>query len=350
MVSNRNFNLRQVDKSVWLQLANEYKDYNYRQSWDFGIACAQRVGAISEHVIIENADQQVIGIADVRVKRLPVIGGGIAYINGGPLVLRNNNYNEEKYKVAITALINEYILKRQIILRIAPPYLETELKSAVADILSNMGFMVVDQSKKTIVLDLTKNYTEIRKSFHQKWRNCLNKVEKCNLEIRAGKDTTLFQQFIPLFNELIIEKAFTVDLGIDFYASVHEKSSDSEKYFVTLALINEKPIAGHVASILGDTCVYLLGAANDLGRKLNAAYLLQWNTIKLAKDHGCRWYDLGGIDPEGNPGVYRFKQRMGGQEVDICGPYEMRPTGYRPLLTQFGEKAYKLVKPYLVRA
>ena len=30
---------------------------------------------------------------------------------------------------------------------------------------------------------------------------------------------------------------------------------------------------------------------------------------------GLKWYDLGGIDPDGNPGVYRFKARMGGSEV-----------------------------------
>jgi hypothetical protein len=172
-------------------------------------------------------------------------------------------------------------------------------------------------------------------NFHQKWRNCLNKVEKQNLFVQVGKDNEIFKRFVPLFNDFVAQKAFTVDLGIDFYSGVHKQSTDPDKYLVSLVMQNGLPIAGHVASILGDTCVYLLGATNDVGRKFNAAYLLQWNAIKVSKEAGCRWYDLGGIDAKGNPGVYRFKNRMGGKEVDICGPYEMQPRGYRPSLTRF---------------
>jgi lipid II:glycine glycyltransferase (peptidoglycan interpeptide bridge formation enzyme) len=210
--------------------------------------------------------------------------------------------------------------------------------------------MILTKKKKTIIIDLEKNVGEIRRNFHQKWRNCLNKVEKQNLFVQVGKDNEIFKRFVPLFNDFVAQKAFTVDLGIDFYSGVHKQSTDPDKYLVSLVMQNGLPIAGHVASILGDTCVYLLGATNDVGRKFNAAYLLQWNAIKVSKEAGCRWYDLGGIDAKGNPGVYRFKNRMGGKEVDICGPYEMQPRGYRPSLTRFGEKIFNIAKPYLVRS
>src|SRR4051794_27392976 len=54
-----------------------------------------------------------------------------------------------------------------------------------------------------------------------------------------------------------------------------------------------------------------VGASNDLGRATNAAYLLQWKVIEAASRAACRRYDLGGVDPEGNPGLYRFKQSDG---------------------------------------
>jgi hypothetical protein len=50
--------------------------------------------------------------------------------------------------------------------------------------------------------------------------------------------------------------------------------------------------------------------------KSKGAYLLQWNMIQRLKGSGVRWYDLGGIDPEGNPGVYAFKRGFSG--MDIC--------------------------------
>ncbi|MEE9432244.1 MAG: hypothetical protein V3V16_14435, partial [Melioribacteraceae bacterium] len=40
------------------------------------------------------------------------------------------------------------------------------------------------------------------------------------------------------------------------------------------------------------------------------------------KSLGKRWYDLGGIDAEENPGVYTFKTGMGGNEVTSIGGFE----------------------------
>ena len=47
---------------------------------------------------------------------------------------------------------------------------------------------------------------------------------------------------------------------------------------------------------------------------------LQWTLIKWLKERGVRWYDLGGIDPEGNPGVYSFKRGFSGIDVTQINP------------------------------
>ena len=66
---------------------------------------------------------------------------------------------------------------------------------------------------------------------------------------------------------------------------------------------------------MGDTAIYLLGATNERARELKAAYFLQWQAMLWLKDRGARWYDLGGIDPEANPGGYHFKSGFGGNET-----------------------------------
>ncbi|MBV5329109.1 MAG: peptidoglycan bridge formation glycyltransferase FemA/FemB family protein [Chlorobium sp.] len=341
--------IKEVDKGTWLRLAPNFKDYNYRQSWSFGVACASRVGAVSEHVLIHHAEKGILGFADVRIKMLPFVGGGIAYINGGPLVVEKEHIDDKILEDVVTALQQEYVVKRNLTLRIAPAFSDDVRNKSIDSIFSTLGFNCLYQKRKTILLDLFFNLDEIRQNFHQKWRNVLNTVEKKNLALHSDQNIVLFEQFIPLFNDLITKKAFSVDLGIDFYANVQNQSADPEKFIVTIAEDMGNPIAGHVCSILGDTCVYLLGATNDAGRKLNAAYLLQWEVIKKAKALGCRWYDLGGIDPVNNPGVYRFKQRMGGMEITIPGPYEKKASGARAILVQTGEKLYSALKPYLER-
>ena len=67
---------------------------------------------------------------------------------------------------------------------------------------------------------------------------------------------------------------------------------------------------------MADSAIYLLGATADDGLNAKGAYLLQWNLIQWLKTKGVRWYDLGGIDPEGNPGVYSFKRGLSG--LDVC--------------------------------
>jgi hypothetical protein len=67
---------------------------------------------------------------------------------------------------------------------------------------------------------------------------------------------------------------------------------------------------------MGDSAIYLLGATSDAGLNSKGAYLLQWTLICWLKNRGTKSYDLGGIDPEGNPGVYHFKRGLSG--ADIC--------------------------------
>jgi lipid II:glycine glycyltransferase (peptidoglycan interpeptide bridge formation enzyme) len=346
---NFQYTLRKIDRDTWLRLVPEFSDYNYRQSWEFGIASAKRVGAVSEHIAIEHPVlKTVIGMADVRIKTLPVVGGGIAYINGGPLLCKREVSEKSLLPCVVNALVDEYVIRRKFTLRIAPPIIADTQESPLGSALIHAGFEEMQQEKKTILLDLSLDEIEIRNKFHQKWRNCLNKSERNELNVVIGNDIVIFQRFIPLFHELIREKKFSVDLDIGFYENVQKSAVEKDKFVVMLAEYQGQPVAGHVASILGDTSVYLLGAANSIGRQMNAAYLLQWRAIQMGKELGCRSYDLGGIDSEGNPGVYTFKKRMGGQERSLPGPYQLSLNGPRAKLTHCAEKLYNNLKSYLI--
>jgi lipid II:glycine glycyltransferase (peptidoglycan interpeptide bridge formation enzyme) len=82
-------------------------------------------------------------------------------------------------------------------------------------------------------------------------------------------------------------------------------------------------MSGLVGTAMGDTGIYLLGATSDAGMKSKGSYLLQWQMMQQLKARGCRWYDLGGINPDRNPGVYHFKQGLGGQEVHQLNRVEL---------------------------
>jgi lipid II:glycine glycyltransferase (peptidoglycan interpeptide bridge formation enzyme) len=87
-----------------------------------------------------------------------------------------------------------------------------------------------------------------------------------------------------------------------------------------------KALTATVGSLIGDTGIYMLGATGNEGMKMKGAYLLQWRLIEMMKESGYKHYDLGGIDPDDNPGVYHFKSGISRREAHHIGQFEISPS------------------------
>jgi len=98
-----------------------------------------------------------------------------------------------------------------------------------------------------------------------------------------------------------------------------------------------KPVSGLVCSPMGDSAIYLLGATNDDGMKLKASYLAQWTMIRRLKERQIRFYDLGGIDPETNPGVYHFKSGLSGADSSHIGSFRACDNPFSKALVTKGQ-------------
>lgn len=326
-----------LDRDGWHRETGAFADHNYRQVWDFGVAGAERVGARSEHVLLRDG-AHAFALADVRVKKLPVLGGGLAYVTGGPLTRRDGAADASRCVEAVLALRRIYCDGRGMILRVNAPVGPPSWNREVAEGLARGGFVATEAVRgyRTILVDIGRPLDAVRKTLRQKWRNCLNRSEREGLEVEGGDDATALERFAPLYDALVERKGLDVDLSLDFYLRVQRAAAAGERYLVLFASRDGRPVAGHVSSPLGDTSVYLLGATSPEALKCNAAYLLQWHAIQRAKERGCRWYDLGGIDPDANPGVYHFKTGFGGEDVTAAGPLEW-VAGPRARLTRYFE-------------
>jgi Acetyltransferase (GNAT) domain len=336
----------QTTRDEWIELASEFLDHNFRQCWDYAAKMAARSSAGVENVVVRRGDEP-LGLASVRVKRLPGLRTGIAYVSGGPLVRHAEGETPgARLALVLSALRQEYVERRRLVLRVAPTIGDADWNAAQAAAFEAAGFARADDPEpyRTVLVDIGRPLADIRAGFAQKWRNCLNKSERQDLRVTEGRDPQLFADFMPLFDELVARKAFDVDLGADFYAELQAELPESERLYVAIAWVDDEPAAGIVASTHGDTPVYLLGASNDAGRKRNAAYLLQWKVIEEAARAGCRWYDLGGVDAEANPGVYKFKLGMGGTELCAAGPYELAPDRLRATAVRTAERLVRALR------
>lgn len=338
--------LERVSHQDWVALAPTMSGYSYRQSWGFSAAAAKRVGGSSEHVGIFRG-RDCVSLAEVRVRKLPLLGGGIAYISGGPLVQPGPWITIEEFlDNALESLVGEYVTRRGMVLRVAPPIEWAAEGWDVNPLFERLrcGSAASPRPYRTIMINLAPGEEELRKNLNQKWRNQLNRCEKNGLTVRAGGSVELLDRFCGLHRELMDRKGFDVDLSAEFYRNLQSSMDAGEKFHIQLVEVDGNPVAGHVGSLLGQTSVYLLGAANQVGNDLKASYLLQWTALTHARQRGCAWYDLGGIDPVGNPGVYMFKERMGGIDITAHGPFEFRPSGMRARVAQWAEQAYRTLR------
>jgi CelD/BcsL family acetyltransferase involved in cellulose biosynthesis len=333
-----------LSRECWLEHARPFRDHNYRQAWAFAVACAERVGATSEHVAIRSGTE-LLGVSDVRVRILPWIRGGIAYVNGGPLVRRGGAGDLDNLSRALAALRAEYVERRGLVLRVRPALGEPGWNAETDRVFHEIGFSEprVEEVYRTLRLDLTPPLEVLRQGLAQKWRNCLNKAERSDLELVSGTGPDLLERFSAAFRGFIARKGFDVDLDADFHGRVQEAHLPEERYVTTLAYHEGELAAGHVASYLGDTAVYLLGASEEAGRRTNASYALQWNAIVEARERGLIAYDLGGIDPEENPGVHRFKKGLGGAEASVAA-YQLASRGLQGRLPLAAERLYRAVR------
>jgi lipid II:glycine glycyltransferase (peptidoglycan interpeptide bridge formation enzyme) len=83
-----------------------------------------------------------------------------------------------------------------------------------------------------------------------------------------------------------------------------------------------KLLAVRGAGLFGDTAWDLLAAAGASARKVYASHATLWALFEHCRQRGLSHYDLSGVDPVGNKGVYDFKQGTGARLVECLGEWE----------------------------
>lgn len=331
-----------VSRNEWDNLSHRFLDHSYQQTWAYVHALAERRHCKCEHVAID-LDGELIGLASVRVKHLPVIRGGIAYVAGGPLTRLGRDDDIDRLAQCLTVLEAEYVQRRGLTLRILAPLGSPDWNARASDSFNRTNFVPTDRSRsyRTFLLDLDRPLDDVRAGFSKYWRRNLRRAQQREFIIRTGTTSEFFSEIRRLYQRLRGRKQFYVDLDADFYASLQSQLSDDERFEVLIVEHDHQPVAGLVVSMLGDTCVPLVLAADESGLRNYAAYGLQWHSIVMAHERRLGYYDLGGIDAEGNVGVCNFKKGMRGSEICAPGPFESAPSGVIAAITSSAERIYK---------
>jgi len=150
------------------------------------------------------------------------------------------------------------------------------------------------QAQHTLIIDIDKEEKEIMANMKSKWRYNIRLAEKKGVRIKQAETVEEIGEFWELLKQNSIDNSFSTH-SKEYYHRQLEILSGEDMEVLLLAKKGKKTIAANLVGFYGPTAYYLHGAMNRQYSNLMAPHLLQWHSIKLAKDRGCKNYDMFGI-------------------------------------------------------
>jgi lipid II:glycine glycyltransferase (peptidoglycan interpeptide bridge formation enzyme) len=329
-----------VTSRHWDALLRGFDSSSFYQVWEYGQIYGEGLFRSVSRAVLYDGDR-ALAMAQLQVKRLPVMGAGVADVHWGP-GWRTEDLIERPEALGdfLDGLRKEYCQNRGLCIRLEPRSTGvTEVDRVQSEVLEHHGFTRSPASRpyKTILLDLAHDLPTLRRRLDGKWRNQLNVAERASLTMESGDSPELFDRFHAIYTRMWASKRFATGVRVPLIRELQRRLANSRTLLVQVAVDDGRDVGAAVCAAVGDTMLYYLGATHpDLRRHCRPGYLLQWANICKAKEMGLRWYDTGGI-PDDAQEVTRFKRGMNGTEVVYPGRYEANESGNSGRLFRLAE-------------
>jgi lipid II:glycine glycyltransferase (peptidoglycan interpeptide bridge formation enzyme) len=311
------------------------------QSWRWG-AFKQQHGWTPHRILVETPD----GVAAAQVlyrSRGPV---SIGYIPRGPLI---SGAPEPLWK-ALREEIDRAALQHRAIMTIIEPDSPLGLTGSFGDagVVRGPAHFQPGRTVKVPLLD----DEPLLKQMHQKTRYSVRLAQRrgVTIERRVPAEESI-DQFYALMLDTSARNAFGIH-SKEYYADFLR--TFSEDAVLLFARVDANQIgAALIAAAFGSEAIYMYGASSSQNRAHGAAFLLQFEAMRWARERGCTIYDLWGI-PAQDPttihsddqskivgtkgddlrGLYRFKTGFGGEIVSYPPSMERRHMPVLPWLAR----------------
>lgn len=287
-----------IDPFKWDYLLGKFGGHPL-QSALWGSARQKVDGIAYLSLVYKDQKGDVTGLARIEERHVP-LNGKAAWIPKGPVLPADDDGK------ALVALKSE--LKRRGFLACFTDYYVESTTS-------------LDRQPKTIWMDLTLGLDQLSKRLDSQWRYGSKRALREGVIVRETRQASDVSTFFLLCDQLSIKKGFALP-GSEalmqelIHSSLAHSSLTMRLYIAEI----EGIIAGGVVVAQSGTHLhYLWGASDRQFSKYRVSEAIQWRVIQDGVASGMTRYDLEGIDPCGNPGVYQFKKKMGGVEVVLQG-------------------------------
>ncbi len=197
------------------------------------------------------------------------------------------------------------------------------------------------QEPNTLVLDLQPSEEELLTAMHTKTRYNIRLAEKRGVTVRWSTTDHDHDTYLAL--QRVTFERQGIRLHPDrYYQVMFETLKMAGIGELAIAEFEGQPLAINLVLWHEQTAVFNHGGSSNDHKEVMAPYLLQWASIRKAKEKKMTTYDFRGIAPEGSPdhklaGVTRFKLGFGGRRV-------VYPEARNTILDPLWYQAYRLAK------
>jgi lipid II:glycine glycyltransferase (peptidoglycan interpeptide bridge formation enzyme) len=314
--------LVQCGEAEWDSILERFDDASLYQTYAYGVARAGRGNLV--HILVKEGDK-ILAAGQAWTRRIPVLGEDIAYMPWGPMIRLKNSEMSRKTMVDIYSSLENPVsdFKHKTILRFAPRLSSDQDRHDTQSILDESSCYHLDSVSpyRTLLLDIDRPLEKLRQNLRKDWKNKINRALKSDVNMEIGTGDDLFQKFIGIYKDMRMRKKYREGVDISMYRRLQGELGDKHKMKILVASISGEPVGSILWSEIGDTAVTLLRATKKTALNTGVAQLVSWRMVESLHSSGCRQLDLGGINPEMNPGTYQYKSGLGGKLAsDISSP------------------------------
>ncbi|MEX2371427.1 MAG: peptidoglycan bridge formation glycyltransferase FemA/FemB family protein [Bacteroidales bacterium] len=195
----------------------------------------------------------------------------------------------------------------------------------------------------TIFLDLDQSPEVLMQKMKPKTRYNIRLSHRKGIKV-TNHGMEMLDRWYALYRETTLRNSVTLH-SRDYFQSVlrsrYENNSADVDVRLLMAALDGEYLAAMFLVRSHKRGSYLYGASSERNRNAMATYALQWEAIRLARESGCREYDMFGVPPNPNPshpmhGLYRFKSGFGGQLFHRmgCWDYPLMEPEYQTYIAQ----------------
>jgi lipid II:glycine glycyltransferase (peptidoglycan interpeptide bridge formation enzyme) len=254
----------------------------------------------------------------------------VAWIPGGPLG------DQSEVTTELVAAIQQITKSKRVYVRLN---LLEELDAVCAQSLQTNNWHRASaklSSGLSLIYRLDKDEPTRRNALSTNWGRNLRRGERRNSKPYLWTEVSA-DVISDLYTQLSEYKDLTESGEIPSAATINSliKCCTSELRVIRCDDEAGKPLAVRGALIFGSKAWDIFAAVSPQGRKQYSSYVTAWSLLNHCATENCRTYDLSGIDPVKNKGVYDFKHGTGATEIKYIGEWELgSPFFVQPIVSR----------------